>query len=125
MKSYWETVAANIVPWNELVDKQISKVELREQYIITQAIIIQAFGQLGRYFYINRDVDMECVLKKLSDVDWSRTADIWLGRVIRQNGKIINSNDAARLSCNVMKNALGIALDAEDQKYEDSFKEVK
>lgn len=125
LKEYWESVADNIAPWNELVNKQISKVELREHYVITQAIIIQAFGQLGRYFYINRDIDIANTLKGLENVDWSRTADVWQGRVIRQNGKIINNNDAARLSCNVIKSMLGIELDADDQKYEDCFNEAK
>jgi len=37
------------------------------------------------------------------------------------NGKIINSTDAARLACNVIKMVIGIPLDNEDQSYEDKF----
>ena len=41
--------------------------------------------------------------------------------MIINDGKIINSNDAAHLVCNVLKDAIGIALDSEDQIYEEKF----
>ena len=125
LTEYWSTVAKHITPWNELVNKELSKVDLREQYIITQAIIIQALGVLGNYYFNNPESNMPESLANLESVDWLRCAPCWKGRVIRSNGKIINSNDAARLACNVLKTALDIPLSKEDQSYEDKFTGVK
>lgn len=122
LKRYWAAVSQHILPWAEVTNKELSKVDLREKYIITQAIIIQALGVLGNYYFKHPDVNMEQSLNGLEKVDWLRSADCWKGRVIRANGKIINSTDAARLACNVLKQAVGIPLDDEDQSYEDNFK---
>lgn len=125
LRKYWSIVAIHIAPWNELVKKEISKVDLREQYIVTQAIIIQALGCLGNYFAQHTDVDMKKHLEKLIEVDWSRNATCWQGRIVRANGTIINSADAARLACNVIKLSIGIDLDSEEQRLEDKFQKVK
>ena len=121
LKRYWSAIAKHIVPWNELSNKVLSKVDLREQYIVTQAIIIQALGVLGNYYFTHSEVDLEQSISKIANVDWLRSADCWKDRVIRANGKIINSTDAARLACNVIKMVIGIPLDHEDQSYEDKF----
>lgn len=119
LKVFWQNIAQHIVPWNDLVKKEISKVDLREQYIITQAIIIQAFGVLGSYFY-SHDIETE-KLVDLEKVNWLRNAECWRDRVVRANGKIINNTDAAKLACNVIKRIIGIALDPEEQKLEEGF----
>ena len=41
---FWTLVAENMMQWNELQNKEISKVDLRENYIITQAVVIQSLG---------------------------------------------------------------------------------
>lgn len=118
---YWSTVAQHIVPWTELTNKDLSKVDLREQYIITQAIIIQALGVLGNYFFTHPDENMNSRLTMLEEISWLRSDESWKGRVIRPNGKIVNSTDAARLACNVIKAKLNITLDHEDLLYEEKF----
>jgi len=123
--AYWSTVAAHILPWRELSNKEISKVDLREQYIVTQAIIIQALGCLGNYYAQHAEADMSTELALLEKVDWSRSAECWKGRVVRPNGKIVNSTDAAYLACNVIKQTLGLPLTQEDQKIEEQFQKVK
>lgn len=125
LKRYWEELARHIVPWNELSNKELSKVDLREQYIVTQAIIIQALGFLGNYYFTHPEVNIEKSIAGIEKVDWLRSADCWKGRVIRPNGKIINSTDAARLACNVLKQVIGVPLDHEDQVYEDKFSKGK
>lgn len=121
LKRYWSTVAQHIVPWTELANKELSKVDLREQYIITQAIIIQALGVLGNYYFTHPEITLEESIAGLEKVDWLRSADCWKERVIRSNRKIINSTDAARLASNVLKLVLNIPLDDEDLSYESKF----
>ena len=50
-------------------------------------------------------------LKGLSKVDWRRSAAVWKLRTIRENGRMINNEDAIILTCNVVKQILSIPLD--------------
>ena len=48
--SYWKNVSENMIQWNELRNKEISKVDLRENYIVTQGVVILS---LIHIFYIS------------------------------------------------------------------------
>lgn len=124
LREFWSAVAANIIPWEDLANKEISKVDLRERYIVTQAIIIQALGGLGNYYYLHKEscLGKLCGLQK---VDWLRSADCWQGRVVRQDGKIMNNSNAAKLACNVIKIILGIELNTEEKELEENFTREK
>ena len=73
------------------MNKRMTKKDLRESYILSLSITMNAFGKLGEYFYTHRNADMVGVLKGLKTIDWLRSAsDNWEDRLIRKNGKIIN-----------------------------------
>ncbi len=118
---YWTTLSNNIVPWLELQNKEISKKELREQYLVVQAVIIQSFGKLGNYFYKNKDIDMSNVLLLLKKINWSRSADCWYIRVIKENGRMINNEKAIGLATNMLKISLGIDLSENEKHNEEEF----
>ena len=122
LKSYWSAVVQNIIPWQELQAKCISKVDLRENHIVTQSVIIQVLGRLGNYFYTNRATDFEVELALLKEIDWKRTASLWQLRTIRENGRMINNEDAILLTCNAIKEKIGIELDENELKKEIQFK---
>lgn len=113
---YWKNVAENILEWQEVLNKELTKKSLRENYIVTLAITISALGKLGRYFYDNPTCNMPHVLKGLKKIDWSRTNGIWVGRTIRENGKVLNSEDAIVLTYIAIKKELGIVLSNDEQK---------
>ena len=46
--NYWNNIVEHMVQWQELQHREITKVDLRESYIATQSIVIQALGQIGR-----------------------------------------------------------------------------
>ena len=108
---YWNGVADNIVEWQEVLSKSIAKKSLRENYIVTLAITINALGKLGRYFYENMDKDMMIYLVNLHKVDWSRSNRIWIGKTIRENGKVLNNEEAVLLTYNAIKEYLGLSVD--------------
>lgn len=118
--SFWKNVAENLVQWNELKNKEISKVDLRENYIITQAVVIQALGRVGNYFLMHPE-NMKLQLKKLSEIDWKRNAAHWYLRTIRANGRMISSENAVLLTANVIKRALDIPLDQDENLREEKF----
>lgn len=118
---YWNAVAENIVQWVELSKREISKVDLRENYIVTQGVVIQAFGVIGLYFYKNPDVDMAQFLCNLQKIDWKRSSSQWKLRVIRVDGKIITSNKAINLTSNQIKKEIGLSLSEEEEQREQQF----
>ena len=121
LTDFWTAVAANLLQWNELINKEISKVDLRENYIITQAVVIQALGRVGNYYYTHQKINMKKGLKKLQTIDWKRNADHWYLRVIRANGRMINNESAVILTSNVIKQALSIPLDKDEEEREEKF----
>lgn len=105
---YWKCVASNIIEWQEVMNKSLTKKTLREDYIITLSITMTALGKLGRYFYDRPDISMVDCLKKLSDVNWSRKNKRWINKTIRENGKVLNSDEAVTLTCDEIKRIIGI-----------------
>ena len=119
---YWQNVSEFMLLWHELENHEITKIDLREQYLVTQAVIIQALGRLGNYFFEHPEVNMALVLKNITKIDWCRSATLWKQRVIKNNGRMINNETAVILACNRIKMELGIDLDYEEQQREDSLK---
>ncbi len=124
LMEFWSAVVKNMLPWQELVNKEITKVDLREQYITTQNIVIQALGRLGNYFYANPGLDMQNNLEKLKEINWNRSASIWYLRAISENGRIITNKRAALLIANVMKNAMELPLSKEEKNAEENLKKI-
>lgn len=125
LKEYWSAVCRYIVPWKELYTHEISKVDLRENYIVTQAVAIQVLGRLGAFFYANPEYSTKEYLKNLATINWRRDADEWQQRVIRTNGRMINNEEAIVLTCNIIKKHLRIPLDEIEQRKESSFADRK
>ena len=122
---YWNAVSENIIEWQEVLNRTLTKKALRENYIVTLAITISAFGRLGRYFYDHRSFDMKGCLKKLQQIDWLRSNPMWIGRAIRENGKVQNSEESISLTCAVIKQQIGIPLTKEELQKEKQILENK
>ena len=120
---YWSCVVEHMQPWQELQDRTITKVDLRENFIATQSIVIQALGRVGNAFYTN-DLDIECYLKKIEKINWSRGARQWYMRAVGRNGRIITNKKAALLIANVIKKEIGLSLMQEEKNAEDSLKRL-
>lgn len=118
---FWDLVSKNITEWQEVYNKTLTKKCLREDYIVALAITISSFGKLGRYFYDNKNVDMNKHLSQLKDMDWLRTNDEWVGRTIRKNGKVMNSEKAISLTCSLIKQKVGLPLTKEEKLKEKEF----
>ena len=125
LMDFWRLLSDNIIEWQEVLNKTLTKKALRENYIVALAITISAFGKLGRYFYEHRDENMERYLSKLRSIDWLRTNEAWVGRTIRQNGKVLNSEEAISLTCSLIKKSIGISLTKEERQKEKMMLEKK
>lgn len=123
LKRYWSEVTKNIVLWKDLAEHEISKVDLRENYIVTQGVVIQAFGVIGNSFVIHPELYKEGYLNKLKTIDWRRSAPQWKLRVIRSDGKILTSNKAIALTAIEIKKEIGLELSEEESTKEIQFNE--
>ena len=117
LQNYWSLVVKHMRQWQELQNREITKIDLRENFIATQSIVIQAFGKVGNYFYMN-DTGMESYLEKIEKINWSRNAKHWYMRAVGKNGRIITNKKAALLIANVIKNEIGIPLNQEEKNAE-------
>lgn len=115
---FWKGVADNISEWRELLSHSLTKKALREDYIVTLAITISSFGRLGRYFYDHPEVDMLNYLSDLQSIDWSRSNSEWVGRTIRANGKVMNSEEASILTCALIKRKIHLPLSKDELQKE-------
>ena len=117
---YWNSIFNSIKEWKMLENKEIYKKSLREDYILTLGVTLNAFGRLGRYFYEN-NLDLS-TLKSLNSIDWFRCNPEWVGRIINQHGNIVNNEDSIIKLCNYLKIKLKIELSKEEKVKENEIK---
>lgn len=118
IRSFWEDVVANMREWKEMDQGDLSKKSLREDYIITQGLIILSFGRLCEFFADNPQIDMANALKGLRKIDWLRNNEgNWMNRAIKPNGKINRNEQGIFLTYIQIKRLLLLPVsDAEKKK---------
>ena len=121
LEKFWNLIVKYMVPWNELISKELSKKELREQYIASQAVVIQAFGRVGGYLFENKEYSLDQYLPKIANINWKRNAPEWKQRVIRSNGRMITNSDAILLAGNVIKKYMELPLTEDEKSAEENY----
>ena len=119
---YWSVLSENIQEWQDVYHRTLTKKDLRENYIVTLSITLNAFGRLGRVFYDDRELSMEDYLPQLQHINWLRSNEDWKYRAIREDGKVSNSDEASVLMCSKIKQLIGLPLSNEEQQKESKLK---
>lgn len=122
---FWTLTAQNITQWGELERKEISKIDLREKYIATQAVVILALGRVGATLYQNQAYTPAEILSGLQTVNWRRNAPHWKLRAINPAGRMITGDHAAKLIGNYLKTVLGLPLTEDELHQEEKFLSIK
>lgn len=120
LQEYWQRVFKYIPEWDMLETKQIYKKTLKEEYVLSFSVVMNAFGRLGYFFYTER-ISLD-KLKKLKNIDWMRNNDEWIGRIFNHQGKINGKEDGVIKICNLMKLKLGLTLTKEEQGKENELR---
>ncbi|MNC65154.1 hypothetical protein D3C75_1154200 [compost metagenome] len=95
--------------------------EVRQDFIHSHAIVLQALGRVGKFIYKADNPDLKQALHKLRDIDWSRTnIRAWEGRAMTA-GRMAKNSQNITLTCNQIKNFLGLPLTPEEQEIENAF----
>lgn len=117
--AFWSSVVANMREWNEMDRGELSKKSLREDFIITQGLIILALGRLGEFYCQNLEIDMDKSLEGLRRIDWLRNnEECWLNRAIKPNGKINRNEQGIFLTYIQIKRLLSLPISDEELKKE-------
>ena len=117
-RNFWEAVAERFPAWAQVREGRIPASELREGYIHSHGIALQALGIAGNTLLKQHPNDWRKRLGALEKIDWSRAnANIWEGRALI-GGKVSKVTTNVTLTTNIIKNALSLPLDEEQQRVE-------
>jgi len=111
---FWGKVAESINEWNELKNREITKRSLRENFIVTQGVVLLALGKLGNYLLKNEVKNYKQYLSNLSDINWLRTNPMWNGRTLRE-GRIDRREKSINLTYIKIKELIGIELTSDEK----------
>lgn len=117
-RGFWEAVAKHFPAWEQVRENRLPASEVREGYIHSHGIALQAIGKAGNALLRKFPSEWENKLHALSSIDWSRNnAKLWEGRALI-GGKVSKVTTNVTLTTNVIKKALKLPLDEEQQRAE-------
>ena len=109
-KEFWDTVAEQVADWRRARDKIVPTSELRQGYVHAHGVALQALGRVGAALLAARPKDWKAALKKIKNIDWSRSnTKLWEGRAM-VHGRISKSSTSVALTANAIKKAIGLKL---------------
>jgi len=117
-RTYWDAVSEKFPLWGQVREGRIPASEVREGYIHSHGIALQALGKAGNSLLIQYPKDWRKHLDALKRIDWSRSnAKIWEGRAMI-GGKVSKVSSNIILTTNVIKKTLSLPLDEEERRVE-------
>ena len=119
--AFWERVGQVIPEWQLVIDNKIKPAEVREDYIHTQGVTLQAIAKAGNTLLKNHKDNWEPKIQGLENLDWHRTSPVWQGRSI-ENGRLQKSSRNINLTSNAIKQGLGLQLSQEEVRLEMSLR---
>ncbi len=123
-REYWEAVDAHFPAWGQVREGRMPASEIREGFIHSHGIALQALGKAGNALLKQRKRDWKKRLAALEDIDWSRkNSKVWEGRAMNL-GVVQKKTSNIVLTSNVIKQAYGLPLTEDEQKLEDQYTHV-
>lgn len=118
---YWNEVAANMFDWQQVVQKKVATSELREYYIHSHGVMLQAMGIVGRDLLQSQEKKWKSKLVKLGTIDWARANPDWEGRAMN-NGRISKALHNVTLTASYIKQKLEMPLNEKEIEAEQAFR---
>jgi DNA sulfur modification protein DndB len=124
-RDYWEAVARHFPSWTQVREGRMPASEVREGYIHSHGIALQALGKAGNALLKTWPGKWKSKLPDLKKIDWSRAnAKLWEGRAMI-GGKVSKVTTNVILTTNVVKKALGLSLTEDEEKVENALRKRK
>lgn len=121
VREFWEETAKQFPAWIQVKEGHLPASEIRESYLHTHGIILQAIGKAGNTLLKTFPDSWKKQLKALKDIDWARAnAELWEGRAII-GGKVSKATTNVTLATNIIKKTLNLPLSEEQKKVESAY----
>ncbi len=122
---YWDEVYKYIPEWSQVQEGKLTSGEVRQTYVHSHAIVLQALGNIGHEIAQLPKTQQKKRLKLLAELNWRRSnSKIWEGRCML-GGRIQKSSSNVTLTTNLLKHQVGLPLTSEEEQLEDAFKRDK
>jgi DNA sulfur modification protein DndB len=119
---FWEEVARYIPQWAAVRDAKLSAGEVREDFIHSHGVVLQALGRAGNSLFHHQPADWKRRLEGLATIDWRRSnSRQWEGRAM-VGGRISKAQQNVLLTSAAIKQHLKIDLTAEEFRMEEAFR---
>ncbi|OBJ37451.1 DNA sulfur modification protein DndB [Mycolicibacterium mucogenicum] len=122
---YWELVADQFPEWEQVYNREITAGEVRQDLIHTHGIVLHALGKVGNSLLGQSQSarTWSTALKKLRELDWHRSSDVWEGRAVI-GGRVSKSAANVLLTTATIRSAMGLPLPQDEQRADDAFRGV-
>lgn len=120
-RGFWEAVAVHFPAWQQVKKSQTPASEIRESFIHSHGIALQAIGKAGNALVHRYPNDWSTRLGPLEKIDWSRrNTQLWEGRAMTA-GRVSKNTRNVGLVTHVLLKALSLPLDDEQRQVEAAF----
>jgi len=121
---FWDSVGGKIPEWEMVRKSKITSGEVRQDFIHSHAITLQAIAIVGNQ-EIRQGTTPDSALNGLEKIDWARdNAAAWEGRAT-VGGRVSKSSNQILLTGIQIKKYLGMPLLPDEQKVEDKHMKGK
>ena len=119
--TYWEEVAKHFPEWHLVRERKISAGEIRQEYIHSHGIVLQALGKAGSALIRQSSGNWKTKLKALKKIDWTRSnSKFWEGRAML-GGRVQKADQNVTLTTNLIKKFLSLDLSPEERRVEEAY----
>lgn len=123
-RNFWEAVAKHFPAWAQVRENRLPASEVREGYIHSHGIALQAIAKAGNALLKAHPKDWQKRLSSLEKIAWSRkNSKLWEGRALI-GGKVSKVTTNIILTTNVIKKALALPLDNEQKRIESAHSKL-
>jgi DNA sulfur modification protein DndB len=118
---YWQAVGAQFPQWALVQQGKLSAGEVREDFIHSHGVVLQALGRVGNALLHAPPGDWKPALAGLGLLDWRRgNAALWEGRAMI-GGRVSKAQQNVLLTTSAIKNHIGLELAADELRAEEAF----
>ncbi|MBW4595509.1 MAG: DNA sulfur modification protein DndB [Brasilonema angustatum HA4187-MV1] len=111
-ESFWRGLSDIIPQWKAAFEGTLTAQQIREEYISTAGIFIEALGEVGAILVASCQDNPEKVVKYLShlkNVDWSKNNAAWHNQVVDSNGKLLSRSGSRKFLTEFMLDKMNLA----------------
>ena len=116
---YWNTVSTYIPDWEQVLQRQVSAGEMRQEHVHSHAIALAGLGGAGATLLSVYPENWAEHLGGLQQINWSRSNPDWEGRIMF-SGRISKARTCVSLMTAYIKKHLNLPLTPEQERLENA-----